>query len=161
MHWMNNKAYKPIPLNNCTAVYSLARRFYDRLPLVLKVPGPMVSDGHMIFIGDDGDVEAEYEAMSQYAKSSVVPLDMPGVTSLTDRLEQIYNPVPEREACLFHVWALDHPPLISRSFNEPFINIYSEDNFLYPPPEESFWKDGDEGSSPSRTDQWINHPSKY
>jgi hypothetical protein len=59
----------------------------------------------------------------------------------------------EYEARLFQQWAFHVPLSISRDYTEPHNNFYDEDTFIYPFPDELFWKKGDEGTGDI---EWVD-----
>ncbi len=134
-------AYSP-QLDLPEALLFMIRRFYDRLPSVLKTPKS----------------EAE-----QYLEERIRHLNIehikPAMTAPSRHsiANGIFAVLPEREARLFQVWALDSPPYISRLYSNPdLIDDAEDDDIRYPPDEKLFWKDGDEGSqAPCPEALWI------
>ena len=58
--------------------------------------------------------------------------------------------ISDREARLFQSWALHKPARLSQGVGAFPHPLYSERSIVYPPPDELFWQDGDEGEQQSQ-----------
>lgn len=127
-------------LDEPQAPLHLARIFYMRLPMPLKVPQPSAPIPENNLNGSDSNPSA--------AKASR--------TELLSEFDDYYDAIPRREAMRFQEWALRPAPFVRPDDFQEHRMTYDFMSRIYPPPDSLFWTDGDEGHfAPGNVPQWT------
>ncbi|KAH0560095.1 hypothetical protein GP486_003388 [Trichoglossum hirsutum] len=133
------------------SLYTLALAFRRRNPHVLDLgPLPAVSE-----TGGERGGGASGSSPSSHADTNTgTPATATETATETETPHMLIEPTArktmgvlgEYEARLFQQWAFHVPESVYRHYQDVYNGNYDEDRFLYPFPDELFWKDGDEGT---------------
>jgi hypothetical protein len=107
-------------------------------------------------IAVDTTTEECVQFLAQHYRSRL-PQSLDSETAISSDAHKVPSQgvLPERERLLYLHWVLRWPENQERQYNEAPNMFYSDSDVKYPPPEELFWNNGDEGINDGRDHEWI------